>query len=200
LSPGIARHRPGARGYTCDVADLDRLGATVERVQVELGVPHVLIHNAVAATSANILEASVEDLERNFRVNTTSLFFLAQKLAPAMLDQDASLPGLERIDRHFAALGYDQNGCLIGNFTAELAQLDVFRKRLSRLWRQWLDELSACLAEGQRDGSVRTDVPASELARTVLALWEGAILSAKVERGPGPLNIARRTLRRLLGA
>jgi TetR/AcrR family transcriptional repressor of nem operon len=113
--------------------------------------------------------------------------------------QDASLPGLERIDRHFAALGYDQNGCLIGNFTAELAQLDVFRKRLSRLWRQWLDELSACLTEGQRDGSVRTDVPAPELARAVLALWEGAILSAKVERGPGPLNIARRTLRRLLG-
>jgi hypothetical protein len=45
---------------------------------------------------------------------------------------------------------------------------------------------------------VRTDVPATELARTVLALWEGAVLSAKVERGPKPLTIARRTLRRLL--
>src|ERR671924_664517 len=72
---------PRARGYPCDVADLDRLGAAVERVQAELGVPHVLVHNAVAATFAKILEASIEDLERNFRVNTTSLFFLAQKLA-----------------------------------------------------------------------------------------------------------------------
>src|SRR5207248_4208666 len=45
------------------------------------------IHNAVAATFAKIIEASVEDLERNFRVNTTSLFFLAQKLAPAMIDR-----------------------------------------------------------------------------------------------------------------
>ena len=76
---------PGARGYPCDVADLDRLGATVARVEAELGAPHVLVHNAVAATFAKILEASVEDLERNFRVNTTSLFFLAQKLVPAMV-------------------------------------------------------------------------------------------------------------------
>lgn len=78
---------PRARGYPCDVADLDRLGATIERVQAELGAPHVLIHNAVAATFAKILEASVDDLERNFRVNTTSLFFLAQKLVPAMIDR-----------------------------------------------------------------------------------------------------------------
>ncbi len=77
----------GAHGYPCDVADLDRLGATVERIQAELGAPHVLIHNAVAATFAKILEAPVEDLERNFRVNTTSLFFLVQKLAPAMIER-----------------------------------------------------------------------------------------------------------------
>src|SRR5439155_14645760 len=76
----------GARGYPCDVADLDRLGEIVERVQTELGAPHVLIHNAVAATFAKILDASVKDLDRNFQVNTTSLFFLAQKLAPAMID------------------------------------------------------------------------------------------------------------------
>jgi NAD(P)-dependent dehydrogenase (short-subunit alcohol dehydrogenase family) len=79
---------PGARAYPCDVADLDRLGAIVERVQAELGAPHVFIHNAVGATFAKILEgATVQDLERNFRVNTTSLFFLAQKLAPAMIDR-----------------------------------------------------------------------------------------------------------------
>ena len=76
---------PGARAYPCDVADLDRLGAVVERVEAELGAPHVLVHNAVAATSAKIFETTVADLERNFRVNTTSLFFLAQKLAPVMI-------------------------------------------------------------------------------------------------------------------
>ena len=78
---------PGARSYPCDVADLDRLGAVVDRVEAELGAPHLLVHNAVAATSAKIFETSVADLERNFRVNTTSLFFLAQKLAPAMIER-----------------------------------------------------------------------------------------------------------------
>lgn len=38
--------------------------------------------------------------------------------------------------------------------------------------------------------------PPAELARTVLALWEGAVLSAKIERDPKPLKTARRTLRR----
>ncbi len=74
-----------ARGYPCDVADLDRLGATIARVQADLGAPHVLVHNAVAATFTTILDASAADLERNFRVNTTSLFVLAQRLAPAMV-------------------------------------------------------------------------------------------------------------------
>lgn len=78
---------PGARAYPCDVADLDRLGAVVDRLEAELGAPHVLVHNAVAATFAKIFEAEVADLERNFRVNTTSLFFLAQKLAPAMIER-----------------------------------------------------------------------------------------------------------------
>lgn len=111
---------------------------------------------------------------------------------------DSRHPGLERLDRYLAALGYSEHGCLIGNFTAELAQLDTFREDLSRLWRQWSDELSQCLADGQRDGSVRSDVPPAELARTVLALWEGAVLSAKIERDPKPLKTARRTLRHLL--
>src|SRR5215831_10924354 len=83
----LERKIPGAHRYPCDVADLDRLGAVVDRVEAELGAPHVLVHNAVAATSAKIFETSVADLERNFRVNTTSLFFLAQKLAPAMIER-----------------------------------------------------------------------------------------------------------------
>jgi len=75
------------RGYPCDVADLDRVGRTLARVQAELGAPHVLVHNAVAASFGRIFETSVEDLERNFRVNTTSLFFLTQQLAPAMIER-----------------------------------------------------------------------------------------------------------------
>ncbi len=76
----------GARGYICDVGDLEALEAVVESVRAEMGLPHVLVHNAVSATFNTFLEADVEDLERNFRVNTTSLYYLARALAPAMID------------------------------------------------------------------------------------------------------------------
>jgi NADP-dependent 3-hydroxy acid dehydrogenase YdfG len=45
----------------------------------------VLVNNAVSATFKTFLEADPEDLEWNFRVNTTSLLYLARALAPAMV-------------------------------------------------------------------------------------------------------------------
>ncbi len=76
----------GAKAYGCDISDLDGLQATVESVQSDLGVVSVLVHNAVAATFETFLEANPEDLERNFRVNTTSLLYLARALAPSMVE------------------------------------------------------------------------------------------------------------------
>ncbi len=75
-----------AKGYVCDIGDLDALMATVETVRSEMGDPSVLVHNAVSATFESFLEADPEDLERNFRVNTTSLLYLARALAPAMVE------------------------------------------------------------------------------------------------------------------
>jgi len=75
-----------AKGYICDIGDLDALMATVETVRSEMGVPSVLVHNAVSATFKSFLEADPEDLERNFRVNTTSLLYLARALAPSMVE------------------------------------------------------------------------------------------------------------------
>ena len=39
-----------AKGYVCDIGDLDALMATVETVRSEMGVPSALVHNAVSAT------------------------------------------------------------------------------------------------------------------------------------------------------
>ncbi len=74
-----------ARTYLCDVGDLDALVSTVRSVRADMGSPDVLVHNAIAATFKTFLEADPEDLERNFRVNTTSLLYLARELAPKMI-------------------------------------------------------------------------------------------------------------------
>ncbi len=76
----------GSRAYVCDISDLNALAAVVERIREDMGTPTALIHNAVAASFKTFLEADCQELEHNFRVNTTALYFLARELAPAMVD------------------------------------------------------------------------------------------------------------------
>ena len=74
-----------SRAYVCDVSDLDALLTTVDTIRREMGIPSILIHNAVSATFKTFLEADPNDLEKNFRVNATSLLHLTRTLAPDMI-------------------------------------------------------------------------------------------------------------------
>lgn len=75
-----------ARSFVCDLGDLEALVATVQKIHVDMGAPSVLIHNAVASTFEGFLDAAPEELEQNFRVNTTALLYLARQLAPSMIE------------------------------------------------------------------------------------------------------------------
>jgi short-subunit dehydrogenase len=75
-----------ARGYACDVTDEAQLDVTIDRVRAELGVPTVLVHNAVGGAFGSFLEIQPEVLNQNFQVNTMALLHLARRTAPAMLE------------------------------------------------------------------------------------------------------------------
>ncbi len=75
-----------AYAYPCDVSDLEALERTITKIKADLGPVQVLIHNAVAYTFGTFLESDPTELERNFRVNTTSLLYLARMLAPDMIE------------------------------------------------------------------------------------------------------------------
>lgn len=75
-----------AHAYPCDVGDLDALVETVSRIRAELGAPRIVVHNALRSTRGSILEMDPGDLEKNFRVNTTALLYLARETVPAMVD------------------------------------------------------------------------------------------------------------------
>ena len=77
----------GSRTFAFDLSDLDRLVEVARQVKNEMGVPEVVVHNAVRATFETFEEADPEDLERNFRVNTTSLLYMAREFAPAMKER-----------------------------------------------------------------------------------------------------------------
>ncbi len=81
----LEREIPNATGYPCDVTDEGQLDRTIEAICRELGMPKVLIHNAVGGALGNFMEIDPQVLNRNFQVNTMALLHLARRLAPAMV-------------------------------------------------------------------------------------------------------------------
>ena len=82
----LEREIAGSRAFVCDVGDLDALAATLAEIRSGMDAPRVLVHNAVAHSFDGFLDADPDELERNFRVNTTALLYLARDLAPAMIE------------------------------------------------------------------------------------------------------------------
>ena len=75
----------GSKGYVCDVSNIDHLKEICAKVKKEMGAPEVLIHNAVKGNFETLLNGKPEWLEENFRINTTSLMYLAHALLPDMV-------------------------------------------------------------------------------------------------------------------
>ena len=75
----------GSKGYVCDVSNIDHLKETCSQIKKDMGPPEVLIHNAVKGNFEKLLDGKPEWLEENFRINTTSLMYLAHELIPDMI-------------------------------------------------------------------------------------------------------------------
>ena len=82
----LEREIANAHAYPCDVTSEAQLDSAIGTIRADLGVPRVLIHNAVGGAFGNFLEIDPELLNRNFQVNTMALLHLARRLAPAMIE------------------------------------------------------------------------------------------------------------------
>ena len=83
----LEKKYPSARAFPCDLNDSDSLLNTIHEIQIDVGHPEVVIHNAPMATRGGILSLDPKDLEKNFRVNTSALLYLAQQTLPKMLEK-----------------------------------------------------------------------------------------------------------------
>lgn len=108
---------------------------------------------------------------------------------------DHEKPPLRRLKAYFddraasfALRGFAQ-GCVLGNFSAETVDhSEMIRQHVAGHFSQWSEAIAACLAEAQRDGALRNDLPAGMLADFVLNSWEGALLRMRAERSGVPLE------------
>ena len=106
---------------------------------------------------------------------------------------NGKLPPLTRLKKHFAALNdhFTQchDGCLVGKFMAEVSEdTPQIRNELLKVLTLWGEQISAVIAEGQQQGSIRGDLKASELANFLIDSYEGAILRTRVEKAPAALK------------
>ena len=109
--------------------------------------------------------------------------------------RDTALPPLERLRRHFAGLNQMYadldyaRGCLLGNFSAELADHSpLIRERLAALSASWTGDIEDAVRDAQADGSVSTKSNPADLAAFLLDAYEGALLRARVEKSGAPLD------------
>ncbi|MBJ6136806.1 TetR/AcrR family transcriptional regulator [Marinobacter litoralis] len=119
--------------------------------------------------------------------------FFANKLERSLTDN--TLPPLERI-RAFvegAKAGMEKfdfrRGCLIGNMGQEMAALpESFRNLLREVFRDWEARIARVLEEARQAGDISEDVVPEQMAQFFWIGWEGAVLRAKLDQSPQPLE------------
>ena len=144
------------------------------------GVPTGSFYNHFASKEA----LGAEIVERYGRDNSRRRNLLDKALRP-----------LERLRRHFAGLNQMYadleygRGCLLGNFSAELAdQSPLIRERLAALSASWTRDIEDAVRDAQADGAVSTKSDPADLAAFLLDAYEGALLRARVEKSGAPLE------------
>ncbi len=113
--------------------------------------------------------------------------------ATAILSDESRSP-LDRLKAYFAsktverAAGPFENGCLIGNFSAEMApDSRLVRDRLGSVFAAWTNLLAGCIREAQAAGQLRASLDPDTIAAFLIDAFEGAVLRTKVERDAAPL-------------
>jgi len=106
---------------------------------------------------------------------------------------NANVPALTRLKKHFGALNEYfsrcNEGCLVGKFMAEVSDdTPQLRENLIGVLSLWGEQISSAIADGQRQGSIRKDLKADDLAAFLIDSYEGAVFRTRVEKSPRALK------------
>lgn len=93
-----------------------------------------------------------------------------------------------------------KRGCLVGNLGQEMGVLpESFRTQLEQVFLDWQARMAACLAEAQGAKEIAAHHDCATLAQFFWIGWEGAVLRAKLNRSPMPLDVYAEGFFELLG-
>lgn len=123
VSHEFAQKNYSHRTYVVDVTDKQVVYDTAQRAKQDVGHVDILVNNAGIVSGKSLLEASDDDIERTFDVNTLSLFWTTRAFLPEMLERNqghivtvASAAGITGVSKlvdysssKFAAFGFDDS-------------------------------------------------------------------------------------------
>lgn len=208
-APARARRgRPpkgGAKGHADTRAQLIRVGLAVltEKGYSSTGLDEILKQAGVPKGSFYHYFDSKEVFGQVL-IDAYADYFahkLARWLEDEQLSPRARLAGFIEDARKGMAAHDFRRGCLIGNLGQEMAALpETFRLQLIAVFSDWQQRTRDCLREGQALGEIAAAQDVNELARFFWIGWEGAVLRARLEQSPQPLDTFARGFFRLLDA
>ncbi|HEX5131602.1 MAG TPA: 3-oxoacyl-[acyl-carrier-protein] reductase [Candidatus Krumholzibacteria bacterium] len=85
----VAATGVNARGYRCDVASYEDVGACGDRILADFGRVDILVNNAGITRDRLFIRMTPDDWAQVMAVNLTGAFNFSKALAPAMLKQRA---------------------------------------------------------------------------------------------------------------
>ena len=80
----LTKEIPDSKAYQYDVTKIDKAAELFNKIESEMGTISVLVYNAGAGAFANIEDASIEDFQRAWEVNSRGLFAVAKQVIPQM--------------------------------------------------------------------------------------------------------------------
>lgn len=109
--------------------------------------------------------------------------------------QDPAEDGLAALKAYYSELiaeveqaGF-KGGCLLGNLMGEIGDTSVLcQQALRDAVARYCKLQESALARGQKQGTVRQDRSAKDMADLMLNGWQGALLRMKVEQSVAPLK------------
>ncbi len=109
--------------------------------------------------------------------------------------------GLTALKNYYAELIFEleqsgyKGGCLLGNLMGEMGDSsDLCRRSLMDAVSRYCSLQQSALARAQREGTVRKDRSAENLADLLANSWQGALLRMKIEQSVRPLQECCRLL------
>jgi TetR/AcrR family transcriptional regulator, transcriptional repressor for nem operon len=157
-------------------------GASVRDIVNAAGVPQGSFTNHFASKEAFILEI-------------LDLYFEDTRAMIQRTLRNDSLAPLQRLSAYVDATNKFlnrnglQNGCLIGNFSAEASEhSEIIRRRIVEIFDEMQQSVAYCLRAAVKIDELPSTTECDELAGFLVASHQGAILQAKAERRSLPID------------